>query len=133
MSRRHPDPTLSRFAIRLVTRALAVGAALTNGQNHYKTFPVSGSARVRVRFQATKGGTLKLRFVAPDFDVNLADATHALANGTEYSTGAPDDVAVSADTEAMIEADCYGEAYVRVNYVPSTTGGVVTYCDISQV
>lgn len=119
--------------MRLVSGALRGGAALTNGENHYKTFPIAGSGRIRIRYKATKAGSLKFFFVGPDFDPDKPDATHTTANGTQYSSGAPADVAVLADTEAKIDVDGWGEAWGRIDFVPSAADGVTSFCDISQL
>jgi hypothetical protein len=114
----NPDPRY-KPALRL-TQGLAVAASLSNGVAVDEYVAVSGSARVRARIKATAAGALDMTFGYFKDDAFTA-----------YTTGNPTQVAVSANTEAKIESDTYGEAYVRIRYTPSANGAV-TFADVCQ-
>jgi hypothetical protein len=112
--------------------ALAAGAAFVLNGILYEVIPVFGSARFKARIKtAAAGGTLDLVFVGPDFDPAQVVAFASLA-GTQYSTGNPTQVAVTAGTATEISTDCYGEGYLIVKFTGGGTG-TISYCDTSQV
>lgn len=104
-----------------VAGALADGAAVASGIAVSVLVATAGLARFRIRFQASVAGTLAFTFCRAD-----------TAN-TAYSTGNPDDVDVTADTEAVLEVEThYGEGIGRVTFTPDDDG-TVTYCDFAGV
>jgi hypothetical protein len=133
--KRHPDPTVQRFSMFLT--AFQGTDSVSSDSDGYdfstqQTIPCSGAARIRGRYKGSVPGTLKMRFVGHDFDPEQPDEP---GNGTEFTTGYPTDVVVAADTEAVIEADCYGEPYVRFIFEADEDyeEGSHTYLFASQV
>lgn len=107
---------------RRLTGNLAVGAATANTVAISEDVPIAGAAKVKARIKVTNTGTLDMTFGF----YNPAGVF------TAYTTGNPTQVAVSANTEAQISSDTYGEDYVRVTFTGTATGAI-TYCDVSQV
>jgi|SRR6185312_3908722 len=109
--------------------ALKAGAVCvaSTAMSEYVAIPNKGDVRVRIK--ASVGGTISLHYMGPDVDVTAG-------TGTEYSTGNPADVTVTADTEAMVDtgkdtdAHPMGEGYVKITYTPSGSG-TITFCDVS--
>lgn len=108
-----------------VSGDLAVGASLSNGVVVDEIVPIAGSARLRVRFKASAAGALDVVLMGPNTNTDTE-------GGTQYSTGNPTQVAVSANTEAKIDVDLYGESWALIKYTPSGSG-TITYVDVSQV
>jgi hypothetical protein len=109
--------------------ALKAGATCANATAIAEYVAIPNKGDVRARIKATVGGTLSMHYMGPDVDV-------AAGTGTEYTTGNPTDVTVTANTEAMIDtgkdtdAHPIGEGYVKVIYTPSGSG-TITFCDVS--
>lgn len=114
------------------------GTDLTAGTSRKVAVPCFGSARIRARMlTANVGGTLKMSFaraVGTDDTVVKADGTIDVTKLTLYGSGNPTNVTVTAGTEAVIDSDCHGEAYVVVE-LDYTAGanGAVSLLDITQV
>lgn len=116
------------------TGALAAGASLASGTSVSEVVCVAGCARIKVRLQASLGGTLSLAFVRPiGSDGTIGgDGEIDVSKLTAYTSGNPTDVTVTADTEAEIHADIYGESYALVTYTyTATSGKSITFCDVS--
>lgn len=128
-------PVVHRPARRL-TGNLAAGTATSNGGVLYEVVPTHGAIRLRARIKtATNGGTIDLFAVGPDFnpDQAIAGVVYGSLVGTIYTTGNPTQVNVTAGTEAKIDYDCYGEAYVIVKFTGTVGAGTVTYCDVCEL
>ena len=102
--------------------SLKDGAPIISGDTYKEYFSCAGSSRIRVRFKATKAGTLRLRFVRNDATTPF-----------EYPTNQPADAAVVADVESVIDVTAHmGEARGYVSFTPSAGPGFITYCDVLQ-
>lgn len=142
MPARQPEDA-SRGAIRFTAPSLlAAGTATAATGVLYDIIPVRGSAKLRVRIKtATNGGTLDVVLLGPDFDVQQARGTQGAAAvafaslvGTQYTTGNPAQVPVTAGTEAKIDiTDLSGESYALVKFTGTVGVGSITYVDVSQV
>lgn len=110
---------------------LAAGAATANTVKLYLLVPVLGASSVSARLKSGSAGTLDIFFVGPDFPCDQTVAYTSLV-GTIYTTGAPTQVNVSANTEALITAPCLGENYALIVFTPSATS-TVTYCDVMSL
>lgn len=128
----HAHVTLRADALHTASSSqLAAGAALANATAVYHVVQIHGSAKVAVRLKASVAGALDLEPIR-HWEWN-AESDPDGSTASAYTTGLPTQVAVSANTEALIEYTCKGEAMVRIKFVPSAGPGTVTYCDISQV
>lgn len=110
----------------VVGGALAPGAAYTNGSAVRAIVQLAGAARFRVRFKGSGAGSLALAFLRPG-----ATLTNP-ATAETYNT-APSPVAVTANTEAVLEvAEHFGEHGAVLTFTPSADG-TVTWCDIARL
>jgi hypothetical protein len=144
-----PDPR-TRVAQRLNKPTTANGlqgsatvtaptATVTSGQTYSEVVACPGSARIRVRILTggSGAGTLNIKPIAPvaasptDESVLAADGSISPAKVTAYSTGTAT-AAVTAATETKADLDLYGENFVLVQFVCTTTGTLV-FADVSQV
>lgn len=87
---------------------------------------LGSSAFAAVRLKATCAGTLSFHFLGPDCNPE----TKSL--GTECTSGNPTDVAVTANTEAIIQPSPNGEEYGVVRFTPSGSGAI-TYVDYASI
>lgn len=130
MANRFRQPRSEPRLLRRLAGALAPGTATSVGGILYEVVPCYGAAKMRVRIKtAANGGTLDTVFVGPDFDFTQTVAFASLV-GTLYTTGNPAQVAVSAGTEAMIDATCVGEGYLIVKFTGTVGAGTITYVDV---
>lgn len=109
-------PDRTRYAHREIAGALAAGAALTNGTPVVQTVSTGGAKTGTLRFLATAGGTLAFAWMRPVGD-------------TAYPTGNPANVAVTADTEAVVALTVAGHGILRVTFTPSANG-TITHADV---
>lgn len=115
----------------------APGAAIAQSGVIREIVPINSAGRFRFRMKATVGGTLNARFLRPGiqdgtfvkFDDDL-DGTAAV-----LTTGAPTEVTVTPNTEAVMEiTDLCGEAYVLVYFTEAgSAAGTVTYANTCQL
>lgn len=115
---------------------LAAGADLSSGTSKSEVICIAGCARVRAYVQASIAGTLKLQFVQPVASDGAIDGSGAIdvTKVTAYTSSKPADIPVTANTEAEIHADVYGEAFVMVTFAYTATGSAtLTFCDMSAV
>lgn len=115
-----------RRPYRRLSGALKVGAACTNGTRIVEIVALGSSAFAAVRMKATCAGTLSFHFLGPDTNAETG------AFPTECATGNPTDVAVGANTEAIIQPAPNGEEYGLVIFTPSGSG-VITYVDYASI
>lgn len=126
MARRAGDPR--PHPQRRLNGALKPGATLAAATPVYEAIATAGVAKLRVRVKITTAGTVDLLIGNAVMDQALADPS-----ANTHTTGNPVQVALSANTEAMIEiTNLSGEEYV-VAKVVSTPGGAVTYVDVSTL
>ena len=116
----------------------AFGTDLTAGTSKSAVIACLGSARLRCRIKTTTvGGTLSLHFArhkGTDNTVVGANGAIDVTKLTQYGSGNPSDVTVTAGAEAVIDADCHGEAYaVVILTYTAAPGGVVNLLDATQV
>lgn len=126
------SPSNPRPAFRL-NGALKPGTATSNGGILYEIVPTLGSVKLVVRIKtATNGGAIDLIGAAPNLKPDQTVAFASLV-GTQYTTGNPTQVAVTAGTEATITYTLNGENYVIIKFTGSVGVGSIAYVDVSQV
>lgn len=127
------SPEAKVHPLRRLQHNLAVAAAYVNTTILYEIVPVLGAQKVTARFKGTAAGTLDMVFVGPDFPPYPDPATaFASLKGTLYATGNPTQVAITANTEALITGTCNGEGFVIIKFTGTATGAV-TYCDVATL
>ncbi len=103
---RHQTVTQPRAA---ADRTLWLGADCSNGVEQFALFALAGASRARARFKSIAAGTLAFYFVQPD-------------GVTRYAAGNPSTVAVTANTETLIDTNnAYGESWCIVAFTPSAS------------
>lgn len=115
------------------TNGLGVGVVTANTQVNYEVVPLFGMSTVSVRLKVTNTGTLDFFAVGPDFNPvqgTQDNTVFASLVGTIYTTGAPAQVPILANTEAIITFTGKGEGFGIVKFT-GTAAGVITYCDVS--
>ncbi len=101
-----------------LTGALAVAVSLTTGVIAQEAKRINGASAIRVRFKATKAGTLYVAILKHD-------------QSTEEVDPAPRTVPVLDATEVVVEFDSIiGESYVLIKFTAGAATSVVTYCDL---
>lgn len=132
----HPQPEFRQFRT-VNAGAMMPGAAIAQNATVRCIIPVASAQKVRLRFIASIAGSLQVAFLMPGvlageystFDDALDGTAPTSVAGIETTS-----VAVSADTEAYIEVECAGEAYLLVEFVePNTAAGTVTQLAVSQL
>lgn len=115
----------------------APGAAIAQAAVIREIIPVSSAGRFRFRFKCSVAGTLNARFLSPGIEDGTFVKFDDDVDGTAAvsTTGAPAEVAVIADTEAVLAmTDLCGEAYVLVYFTEENVGaGTVTYANHCQL
>ena len=114
--------------------ALGVGATLVNATAAGEIVCIAYARYLTVRFKATAAGSLQLDYIRPYATEPILDSpAMPLASYQKYTVPAsPGAVAVSANTEAVLQATTNGEFFCLLTYTPSA-GGAMTYCDVSAI
>lgn len=93
-------------------RTLYEGATVANATTYQCPINCGGASSVRARFKSDIGGTLALSFVRPD-------------GKTKYTAGNPTNVAVTANTETLIDSNTvYGEGWALLEFTASGSGSI---------
>ena len=120
----------------------APGAAIVQASTIRTIVPIASAGRFRFRFKCDVNGTLSADFLRPSIQAGKyasfdedPNEDGSYADAEVCSTGAPDDVAVTADTEAVLEVtDLCGESYILVSFTEADEGaGNVTYANHCQL
>ena len=138
-----PQPSVwLPYAHKELAGALSPGATLTNATAVSEVLLVGNVRFLTVRILATAAGSLTFAFARPK-GVNPNRFLPSQASGqtsgeldpagiTPYATLAPSAVAVSANTEAVMQVTTNGEWFGVLTYTPSASG-VVTWVDVSAL
>ena len=103
---------------RRLTGALAPAVSLLTGVAAQESPRVNGASAIRVRFKATKAGTLYVALLKHD-------------QTTEEVDPAPRTIPVLDATEVVVEFDdIVGESYVLIKFTAGAATSVITYCDL---
>lgn len=114
----------------------APGTAIAQGETARVAIPVASATKLRFRMKASRAGDLDASFLRPGIQAGEYSRFDEELDGTAevLTTGAPTTVAVSADTEALIEVDCAGESWVLVEFTEGGVGaGVITWANYCQL
>lgn len=114
--------------------AFAEGAAIAQAGTIAVAVAVGSSSRCRFRFKASVAGTLSATFLRPSEGNKFEDGLFGGDAARLCESGNPDDVAVVADTEAVMEFDVYGESWVLFQFTEeNVAAGTVTHANVAQV
>lgn len=103
-----------------VTRQLAVGSVIPAAGTAKCRIPVAGASKVRVCAKVSEAATLKCFRMRPDGE-------------TRSTIGNPADVALVADTEAKMDIDLYGEAYLEIEILADVDAATIAFVDVNQL
>jgi hypothetical protein len=99
-------------------RDLAVATSLLTTVAAQEVLEVNGASSIRVRFKATKAGTLRVALLQND-------------KATEQLTPAPKSIAVLDATEVVVDIDgLVGMSFVLIEFTAGAATSVITYCDL---
>lgn len=137
---RYLDPGAPNQALVVsnIGRAVTVSLATNGGSSITST---ANEVRAAVAANVSSDGLLFGDNAGADTGVGVVTAMAvstlviAFADlvGTQYTTGNPTQVPVTAATEALISAPCKGEGYAIVKFGGLVGAGTITYCDVSML
>jgi hypothetical protein len=97
---------------------LAAATSLTTGVTASEVLECHGSSSVRVRFKATKAGSLLVAILQND-------------KATQQLDPAPKTIAVLDAQEVLVELDdIIGESFILIQFTAGASTSVITYCDL---
>lgn len=133
---KHPQPEY-RQNRSVAAGQFAPGAAIAQAATIRVAIPVASAGRFRFRFKTDVAGVLTAAFLRPGATAATWVQFENDLDGTDpvSTSGNPLDVAVAADTEALMEIlDLAGEAYVLLSFTEENSGaGTVTYANYCQI
>lgn len=104
---------------------LAAGASVLTGVAARAVANFAGGVRARIRLKATVAGTLDLKYLRP---AQPSPFPTDLSTLLVYDVN-PAQVAVTANVEAVMDMDLYGEQGGVVVFTPSGNG-TITWADV---
>lgn len=133
--RRHPQPEFRQH--RTVSEGdFAPGTAIAQADTARAVIPCASAQKVRVRLKTDVGGELTGAFLLPGlipgdyakFDEELDGTARVTTSGN------PAAVTVVGGTEAVLEVDCVGEAYLLVEFTEeNVAAGTIEQLSHSQL
>lgn len=115
----------------------APGATIAQAGVIRMAIPINTAGRFRFRFECDVAGALTGKFLTPGLSAGAWDKFDNELDGTDRvaTTGNPDPVVVTANTEAVLEiTDLCGEAYLLVEFTEeNVAAGTVTFANFCQL
>ena len=133
--RRPPQPEFRQHRT-LNGGAFAPGATIAQDSTIREAIAFASAQNGRIRFKSSVAGVLSAKWLRPSLDPAFSAQFDEDVDGTAgvCVTGNPIDVAVSADTEALMVVDCAGEGWLLLEFTePDVGAGTVTYCNVAQL
>ncbi len=135
--RRAPQPEFRQHRTIVGDGEFIPGATIAQDSTIREAIAFTSAQNGRIRFKSSVAGTLSGKWLRPGLMQRNAasfDDDDDLSTAAVATTGNPTDVAVAADTEALMDVSCAGEAWLLLEFVePDVGAGTVTYCNVAQL